>query len=255
MRSPRPGRAPLVIAESNRTGSHSAVQATGAAAKATGDLHQVVPLFEQACLATVPIQTLSAGKDTCQRSPPSRRPEPERKAAVLHAQDAGAVTRTAMAQSSWKPYNGPSAKTGLGADDEPDYPREPGHLVLARVLIAEDRPGTVDAGGGQYEPGHRRSRWSSSTPSKARHAHPGQARRGQPHPGRRPGTGTGPDPLSAPGPSPSPGGAFVPPADRGRFHLSCPLSSDSAAAKTARYRIGTTTPQSSASCSTERSRY
>ena len=51
------------------------------------------------------------------------------------------MTRTAMAQSSWKPYNGPSAKTGLGADDEPDYPREPGHLVLARVLIAEDRPG------------------------------------------------------------------------------------------------------------------
>jgi hypothetical protein len=46
-----------------------------------------------------------------------------------------------MAQSSWKPYNGPSAKTGRGADDEPDYPREPGHLVLARVLIAEDRPG------------------------------------------------------------------------------------------------------------------
>ena len=26
-------------------------------------------------------------------------------------------------------------------DDEPDYPREPGHLVLARVLLAQDRPG------------------------------------------------------------------------------------------------------------------
>ena len=30
---------------------------------------------------------------------------------------------------------------GLGADDDPDYPREPGHLVLARVLLAQDRPG------------------------------------------------------------------------------------------------------------------
>ena len=30
---------------------------------------------------------------------------------------------------------------GLGPDDEPDYPREPGHLLLARVLLAQDRPG------------------------------------------------------------------------------------------------------------------
>ena len=30
---------------------------------------------------------------------------------------------------------------GLGADDEPSYPREPEHLVLARVLLAHDRPG------------------------------------------------------------------------------------------------------------------
>ena len=42
-------------------------QATGAAAKAAGDLHQVMPLFGQACLATVPNQTLSAGNDTYQR--------------------------------------------------------------------------------------------------------------------------------------------------------------------------------------------
>ena len=28
----------------------------------------------------------------------------------------------------------------LGADDEPDFPREPGQLMLARVLLAEDRP-------------------------------------------------------------------------------------------------------------------
>jgi len=31
--------------------------------------------------------------------------------------------------------------TGLGPDDEPDYAREPGHLVLARILLAQDRPG------------------------------------------------------------------------------------------------------------------
>ena len=30
---------------------------------------------------------------------------------------------------------------GLSADDEPDYLREPGHLVLARVLLAQERPG------------------------------------------------------------------------------------------------------------------
>ena len=30
---------------------------------------------------------------------------------------------------------------GLRADDEPDYPREPGHLALARVLLAQERPG------------------------------------------------------------------------------------------------------------------
>ena len=30
---------------------------------------------------------------------------------------------------------------GLDAGDEPGYPREPGYLVLARVLLAQDRPG------------------------------------------------------------------------------------------------------------------
>jgi LuxR family transcriptional regulator, maltose regulon positive regulatory protein len=30
---------------------------------------------------------------------------------------------------------------GLSPDDEPDYPREPAYLVLARVLLAQDRPG------------------------------------------------------------------------------------------------------------------
>ncbi len=30
---------------------------------------------------------------------------------------------------------------GVRPDDDPDYPREQGHLVLARVLLAQDRPG------------------------------------------------------------------------------------------------------------------
>jgi LuxR family maltose regulon positive regulatory protein len=32
---------------------------------------------------------------------------------------------------------------GVTADDEPDYPSEPEHLVLARVLLAQDRPGAA----------------------------------------------------------------------------------------------------------------
>ena len=32
-------------------------------------------------------------------------------------------------------------ENGLAVDDEPDYPREPGHLVLARVLLDQNRPG------------------------------------------------------------------------------------------------------------------
>ena len=32
-------------------------------------------------------------------------------------------------------------ESGLAPDDEPVYPREPGHLVLARVLLAQGRPG------------------------------------------------------------------------------------------------------------------
>ena len=34
-----------------------------------------------------------------------------------------------------------TTESGFGADDEPDYRREPGHLVLARVLLAQDLPG------------------------------------------------------------------------------------------------------------------
>ena len=49
---------------------------------------------------------------------------------------------------------------GLGPDDEPGYPREPEYLVLARVLLAQDRPGAALAllqrlhrGGRQPRPG------------------------------------------------------------------------------------------------------
>ena len=34
-----------------------------------------------------------------------------------------------------------TAERGLTSDDQPDYPSEPGHLVLARVLLAQGRPG------------------------------------------------------------------------------------------------------------------
>jgi LuxR family maltose regulon positive regulatory protein len=34
-----------------------------------------------------------------------------------------------------------TAAAGLSPDDNPDYPREPAHLVLARVLLAENNPG------------------------------------------------------------------------------------------------------------------
>ena len=34
-----------------------------------------------------------------------------------------------------------ASEKGLGAGDEPRYPSEPEHLLLARVLLAQDRPG------------------------------------------------------------------------------------------------------------------
>ena len=56
-------------------------------------------------------------------------PVPARRARLLLAQgDLAAAARFAR-------------ENGLGPDDEPDYAREPGHLVLARVLLAQDRPG------------------------------------------------------------------------------------------------------------------
>ena len=56
-------------------------------------------------------------------------PVPAQRARLLLAQgNLPAATRFAQAN-------------GLGPDDEPDYARESGHLVLARILLAQDRPG------------------------------------------------------------------------------------------------------------------
>ena len=55
-------------------------------------------------------------------------PAPAQRARLLLAQgDLAAAVRWAE-------------QRGLGADDEPGYPREPEYLVLARVLLAQDRP-------------------------------------------------------------------------------------------------------------------
>ncbi len=56
-------------------------------------------------------------------------PVPPQRARLLLAQ--GDVA----AAASW------TRERGLDADDEPGYPREPEYLVLARVLLAQDRPG------------------------------------------------------------------------------------------------------------------
>ena len=56
-------------------------------------------------------------------------PVPSQRARLLLAQ--GDVTAAAQ----W------AKAAGLSPEDEPDYPREPAYLVLARVLLAQDRPG------------------------------------------------------------------------------------------------------------------
>jgi len=56
-------------------------------------------------------------------------PVPAQRARLLLAQgDLAAAVR-------WTQEN------GLNEDDEPDYPREQGHLILARILLAQARPG------------------------------------------------------------------------------------------------------------------
>ena len=56
-------------------------------------------------------------------------PVPAQRARLLLAQG------NLAAAASW------TEETGLGPDDDQDYAREPGHLVLARILLAQDRPG------------------------------------------------------------------------------------------------------------------
>ena len=56
-------------------------------------------------------------------------PVPSQRARLLLAQ--GDVT----AASQW------AKAAGLSPEDEPDYPREPAYLLLARVLLVQDRPG------------------------------------------------------------------------------------------------------------------
>ena len=56
-------------------------------------------------------------------------PVPSQRARLLLAQ--GDV----RAAAQW------ATAAGLSPDDEPDYPREPAYLVLARVLLAQNRPG------------------------------------------------------------------------------------------------------------------
>ena len=48
--------------------------------------------------------------------------------------------RLLLAQGDVAQAAGWTGECGLGPDDQPDYPREPGQLVLAQLLLAQDRP-------------------------------------------------------------------------------------------------------------------
>ena len=79
-----------------------------------------------------PAGALAAMSEAEQASPALAGPlnsVPAQRARLLLAQgDLGGAARWA-------------ADRGLRTDDRPHYPREPGHLVLARVLLGQDRPG------------------------------------------------------------------------------------------------------------------
>jgi LuxR family maltose regulon positive regulatory protein len=79
-----------------------------------------------------PAEALAAIGEAGQASPGPPgllNPVPAQRARLLLAQgDLAAAVR-------W------TEERGLGADDDPDYPREPGYLVLARVLLAQGQPG------------------------------------------------------------------------------------------------------------------
>jgi LuxR family maltose regulon positive regulatory protein len=73
-------------------------------------------------------EAIEEAMQTAQEPPGLLNPVPAQRARLLLAQ--GDIT----AAASWAEEN------GLGAGDEPDYARESGHLVLARVLLAQGRP-------------------------------------------------------------------------------------------------------------------
>ncbi|HYX59668.1 MAG TPA: LuxR C-terminal-related transcriptional regulator, partial [Streptosporangiaceae bacterium] len=79
-----------------------------------------------------PVGALAAISEARQASPGPPgllNPVPAQRARLLLAQgDVAAAAR-------W------TEERGLRADDDPDYPREPGYLVLARVLLAQGQPG------------------------------------------------------------------------------------------------------------------
>jgi LuxR family transcriptional regulator, maltose regulon positive regulatory protein len=78
-----------------------------------------------------PVGALAAIGEAGQASPGPPgllNPVPAQRARLLLAQgDLAAAAR-------W------TEERGLGADDHPDYPREPGYLVLARILLAQGQP-------------------------------------------------------------------------------------------------------------------
>ena len=99
------------------------------------------------------LEAIAEAKHASPRTAGLLNPVPAQRARLLLAQgDLAAAAR-------W------TAESGLDADDEPDYPREPGYLVLARVLLAQARPGrgARAAGpaarrGGRPGPGRQRDR-------------------------------------------------------------------------------------------------
>ena len=104
-------------------------------------------------------------------------PVPSQRARLLLAQ--GDVT----AASQW------AKAAGLSPEDEPDYPQEPAYLLLARLLLAQDRPGpgthaAAAAAGHRVEPGPHRQRHRDSGAAGAGAGRPRRSRRRPRCPGR-----------------------------------------------------------------------
>ena len=75
------------------------------------------------------LEAISEAAQAAPGPPGLLNPVPAQRARLLLAQgDLGAAARLAQ-------------DNGLSPDDQPDYPREPDYLLLARVLLAQERPG------------------------------------------------------------------------------------------------------------------